>query len=102
MREKEGLPMKKMNSAELRAYRLRSVKAYLRLRELRKPKVSAPKGELSRLVESLLMDGSLTYRDILEAVKAEFPDANTTNKSIASVASVMRRKGHDVPKRVMY
>lgn len=62
----------------------------------------SPKGELSRLIESMLMDSTLTYRDILEACRSEFSDCSTTNKSIASIASVMRKKGHDVPKRTMY
>ncbi len=59
-------------------------------------------GSLSRRVEQLVMDGSLTYRTIVAMVKEEFPHANTSTKSVASVACVMRRKGHDVPKRVMY
>lgn len=65
-------------------------------------KASAPKGGLSRMVEELLMDGSLTYRAIEARVKEAFPEAKTTNKSIASVASAMRRNDVDVPRRTMY
>lgn len=58
-----------------------------------------PKGGLTRLIESLLMDPRLSYVDIIRAVVAEFPKCQTSTRSIASVAATMRRKGKDVPMR---
>jgi hypothetical protein len=57
------------------------------------------RGGLTRLVESLLMDPALSYLDIINAVIKEFPKANTSARSIASVAAGMRRKGKNVPMR---
>lgn len=57
------------------------------------------RGALTRLVESMLMDAEITYLDIIHAVLAEFPEANTSARSIASVAAGMRRKGIEVPMR---
>lgn len=57
------------------------------------------RGGLTRLVESLLMDPALSYLDIINAVLKDFPKANTSARSIASVAAGMRRKDIDVPMR---
>lgn len=57
------------------------------------------RGGLTRLVESLLMDAELSYLDIINAVLKDFPKANTSARSIASVAAGMRRKGIEVPMR---
>lgn len=57
------------------------------------------RGGLTRLVESLLMDPALSYLDIINAVLKEFPKANTSARSIASVAAGMRRKNIAVPMR---
>lgn len=58
-----------------------------------------PKRTISRLTEKLLMDENLGYAAIVDQVVAEFPDAKTTTRSVASVAAVMRKKGVDVPMR---
>ena len=58
-----------------------------------------PRGMLTRLVESLLMDAQLSYHDVVEAVVSEFPKAGTSSRSVASVAAAMRRGGRDVPMR---
>lgn len=58
-----------------------------------------PKLTISRLTEKLLMDENLGYAAIVDQVVAEFPDAKTTTRSVASVAAVMRKKGFDVPMR---
>mgnify|MGYP005848185511 CR=1 FL=1 len=58
-----------------------------------------PKPTISALVKRLLMDETLDYASIVEQVVAEFPDARTTARSVASVAAVMRKKGVDVPLR---
>ena len=45
------------------------------------------------------MDETLDYAAIVARVVAEFPDARTTARSVASVAAVLRKKGVDVPLR---
>lgn len=50
-------------------------------------------------VRRLLQDATLSYQDIVDLVKAAHPEAETTARSIASVASVLRKKGADVPMR---
>ncbi|UWP96528.1 hypothetical protein K3X48_06005 [Aliiroseovarius crassostreae] len=58
-----------------------------------------PKLTISRLTEKLLMDETLGYAEIVDRVVAEFPDAKTTTRSVASVAAVLRKKGTPVPTR---
>lgn len=58
-----------------------------------------PKLTISRLTEKLLMDETLGYAAIVEQVVAEFPNAKTTTRSVASVAAVLRKRGARVPKR---
>lgn len=57
-------------------------------------------GRLSRMVEDLVKTTTLNYKDIVAKVKAEFPEAKTSTKSVASVACVMRKKGIHVPLRM--
>lgn len=45
------------------------------------------------------MDPDLGYQEIVDRVVAEFPGANTTTRSVASVAATLRKKGVDVPLR---
>ncbi|MCA3436495.1 MAG: hypothetical protein INF48_04140 [Rhodobacter sp.] len=47
----------------------------------------------------LLADPDLSYGAIVERVMAAHPGARTTARSVASTASVMRRKGETVPMR---
>ena len=58
-----------------------------------------PKRTIGSLVQELLMDPDLGYEAILEQVVAEFPDAKTSVRSIASVAATMRKRGREVPMR---
>lgn len=58
-----------------------------------------PKLTISRLTEKLLMDETLGYAAIVEQVVAEFPNAKTNTRSVASVAAVLRKRGTRVPKR---
>lgn len=58
-----------------------------------------PKRTIGALVEELLMDEALGYEAIVDLVKAEFTDAKTSARSVASVAAVLRKKGVDVPLR---
>jgi hypothetical protein len=70
----------------------------------RKPKADAkPKdserGKISALVRELLLGTDLPYADIVSRVKAEHPEAKTTARSVASVASDLRTAGQAVSVR---
>jgi len=58
-----------------------------------------PKRTIGSLVQELLMDPDLGYEAILEQVKAQFPAAKTSVRSIASVAANLRKRSVDVPMR---
>jgi hypothetical protein len=58
-----------------------------------------PRRTIGSLVQELLMDPDLGYLAIVDRVVAEFPDAKTSVRSVASVAAVLRKKGVDVPIR---
>lgn len=58
-----------------------------------------PKQTVGTLVAELLADASLSYAEIVDQVKAEFSAAQTSTRSVASTASMLRRKGHDIPIR---
>lgn len=60
---------------------------------------TAPKQTVGALVTTLLADPSLGYDEIIELVKVDFPQAQTSTRSVASTASVLRRKGFDIPIR---
>jgi hypothetical protein len=57
------------------------------------------RGGVKALVTRLLADPALSYTDIVEQVVATFPGAHTSARSVASTASVLRRKGTPVPMR---
>ncbi|AUJ64201.1 hypothetical protein B9057_07745 [Aestuarium zhoushanense] len=50
-------------------------------------------------VRRLLTETDLGYPEIVDKVLEEHPDARTTARSVASVASTLRKKGVDVPMR---
>lgn len=58
-----------------------------------------PTRTIGSLVQELLMDEALDYTSIVDRVMAEFPDAKTSVRSVASVAATMRRRGVEVPMR---
>lgn len=58
-----------------------------------------PRRTIGQLVQELLMDPDLSYLAIVDRVVTEFPDAKTSVRSVASVATVLRKKGVDVPTR---
>lgn len=60
---------------------------------------AAPKATIGDSVRRLLLDGSLTYAQIVDLVRAAHPEAATTARSVASVACAMRKDGTDVPTR---
>lgn len=57
------------------------------------------RGGVNALVSRLLADPELSYEAIVAQVVASFPGASTTARSVASTASVLRRKGTAVPMR---
>lgn len=55
---------------------------------------------VTKMIETLLLDPSkFSNQQIVDKVLDQFPEAKTTTKSVASVASTMRRFGLDVAKR---
>ncbi len=54
---------------------------------------------IGSLVQELLMDPDLGYLAIVDRVVAEFPEAKTSTRSVASVAAVLRKEGVEVPRR---
>lgn len=54
------------------------------------------RGLISAEVRCLLMDTDHAYSVIVEMVKAKFPDANTTTRSVASVAAELRKCGQPI------
>jgi len=54
---------------------------------------------INDLIIDLLKSSDLGNQEIANKVKAQFPDAKTTAKSVASVASVARKYGVDIAKR---
>ena len=60
---------------------------------------ATPHGSINSMVKDLLTDPNLSYEAIVDRVKAAYPSARTTARSVASTASVMRRKGEPVPMR---
>lgn len=63
-----------------------------------KPAEGGERGLISAEVRRLLAT-DLPYASIVEAVRARFPSAATTARSVASVAAEMRAKGQAVPSR---
>ena len=61
--------------------------------------ISKPAPRVGALVRSLLIDTDLDYEAILAEVRKVVPDAKTTVRSIASVASIARKKGAAVAVR---
>lgn len=45
------------------------------------------------------MDPGLCYEEIVARMVAEYPDAQSTPRSVASVAAVLKKKGTQVPMR---
>lgn len=58
-----------------------------------------PRGAIGAMSIELLSTTELPYEDIVAAIKAKYPTAKTTARSLASVAMDLRRDGVDVPSR---
>lgn len=54
---------------------------------------------IGQLIQSLLTTTDMSNQEIADKVRQQFPDAKTTAKSVASVASVARRYGVTIAKR---
>jgi hypothetical protein len=70
------------------------IKTYRRGNE---PRV--PKEGVCKMVRELLLETDLAYASIRQMALAKFPEANTSTKSIASLARDMKKKGIAVPPR---
>lgn len=57
------------------------------------------RGTVGAMVKDLLLDASLSYAEIVTRVMAAHPRANTSTRSVASTAAVLRKGGTDVPTR---
>jgi len=67
--------------------------------EAGEPLPSGSRGLISAEVRRLLRDTDLPYSAIVEEVKGKFPEASTSTRSCASVASELRGKGEAIPTR---
>jgi len=47
----------------------------------------------THVVKTLLLEGELSYKEIANRARTHFPDARTTDKSVASIARDMRKAG---------
>lgn len=47
----------------------------------------------THVVKTRLLEGALSYKAIANEARALFPDARTTDKSVASIARDMRKAG---------
>lgn len=54
---------------------------------------------IGAVVQELLMNAEMTYLEIVDLVREQFPGAKTSARSVASTAAVLRRKGVEVPTR---
>ena len=54
---------------------------------------------ISSVASGLLMDATLSYDAIVDLIHAKFKGANTSARSIASIAARLRKTGVDVPSR---
>lgn len=58
-----------------------------------------PRVTIGSVVTELVMDATLSYDAIVEIIHQRFVDANTSRRSVASVAARLRKDGIDVPRR---
>ena len=57
------------------------------------------KPTIQSIIAELVMQPELTYLQIVDMVREQIDGANTSTRSVASVASRMRKAGIDVPMR---
>lgn len=69
-------------------------------RKTLKADVQLPKGgPTANAIARLLVDQSLNYGEIAKRVREGMPGVQTSSRSVASVASRLRREGYRVPDR---
>lgn len=56
-------------------------------------------GPAATAIARLLVDQSLNYGEITRRVRGSLPGARTSSRSVASVASRLRKDGYKVPDR---
>ena len=61
------------------------------------PEPKAPK--IGEVIATLVMDATLSYDAIVEAIHQQFKACNTSARSVASIAARLRKDGVDVPMR---
>lgn len=72
----------------------------LRIEPAEAPEPSTKPWTIGAAVRELLLDpAGYDYAFIVEAVRREFPTANTSSRSVASVAAALRRDGAVFPMR---
>lgn len=54
---------------------------------------------IGAVIAEMVMDAALSYDMIVNLIHAKFPKANTSARSVASVAARLRKDGVDVPMR---
>jgi hypothetical protein len=57
------------------------------------------KPTIGSAVETLLLDASLSYSQIVDCIHAQFQGCSTSARSVASVAARLRKNGVAVPMR---
>ena len=63
------------------------------------PEPKPTRGTVGALVTELLLNPDLTYAEIVTRVMAAHPQAQTSSRSVASTAAVLRKGGTQVPTR---
>lgn len=58
-----------------------------------------PKLTIGSVIATMLMDATLSYDVIVNAIHEQFENASTSARSVASVAARLRKDGVDVPMR---
>lgn len=61
--------------------------------------VKGPRVTIGSAVTELLMDAALSYDMIVSIIRGQFADAQTSRRSVASVAARLRKEGVKVPLR---
>jgi predicted Zn-ribbon and HTH transcriptional regulator len=64
-------------------------------------KPALPTGAVAKEITKLLTGRKtpLSYQAIADRVRAKLPEAHTTDRSVASIASALRKQGMELPDR---
>lgn len=61
--------------------------------------VKEPRVTIGSAVTELVMDAAMSYDQIVNIIRGKFVDAQTSRRSVASVAARLRKEGVEVPLR---